>query len=154
MRQAKGVSTEGFDSEAEAEALAEMLNRHRELLAEFASPHRQPRSPSGLGLGQDAFLEEVEAESAAIDRQLEKYDREFASPLRGEGGGAGGRSASERGGGTRARGHPGDRRSVRPSAAPCSAPVPRLPRPTDASVSPGAGGGAVGKRARGPPLML
>ena len=106
MRQAKGVSTEGFDSEAEAEALAEMLNRHRELLAEFASPHRQPRSPSGLGLGQDAFLEEVEAESAAIDRQLEKYDREFASPLRGEGGGARGRSASERGGGTRARGAP------------------------------------------------
>ena len=103
-------------------------------------------------MGQDAFLEEVEAESAAVDRQLEKYDREFASPLRGEAGGSGGRSRGEVAGPVRG-GHPGDRRSVRPSAAPCSAPVPRLPRPTDASVSPGAGGGAVGKRARGPSLM-
>ena len=101
MRQARGVSTEGFDSEAEAEALAEMLNRHRELLAEFGSPYRPPGSPSGSGLGRDAFLEEVEAESAAIDRELEKYDREFASPLRGGEGDGWAYSASGRATGAR-----------------------------------------------------
>ena len=151
MRQAKGVSTEGFDSEAEAEALAEMMNRHRELLAEFASPHRQPRSPSGSGLGQDAFLEEVEAESAASNS---KGTTASLLPRCAEkGGGQGGARRLGEVAGPGRGGHPGDRRSVRPSAAPCSAPVPRLPRPTDASVSPGAGGGAVGKRARGPSLM-
>ena len=129
---------EGFDSEAEAEALAEMLNRHRELLAEFGSPHRPPGSPSGSGLGRDAFLEEVEAESAAIDRELEKYDREFASPLRGGEAGGWADSASVRGGGSDRPGGVGRRPALstpergpvfRPRTAPAEADRrERLPR--------------------------
>ena len=78
--------SDGFDSEAEAEALAEMLNRHRQLLAELdfgRSPVPSPGAPASFSdtgdAAPDPFLEAVEAESAAIDRELEEYDRDFTS---------------------------------------------------------------------------
>ena len=96
--------SDGFDSEAEAEALAEMLNRHRQLLTEFGrSPGLSPGGTASFSdtgdAAPDPFLEAVEAESAAIDRELEEYDRDFTSGFASGGVGAEDRVWGRRDGG-------------------------------------------------------